>query len=393
MSFEVFKLHPKIQERLTAKGYTVPSQIQSECFFEILAKKDIFACAPTGTGKTAAFSLPLIERIARKNEKWRVPTVLVLSPTRELALQIISNINNYSRQLPIKSAAIHGGVPIKDQLRAISKGVQFIVATPGRLLDLLRHGSLDLRTIETLVFDEADRMLDLGFINDIKKITHHLPYQTRQTLLFSATHSPQIEEMAAYFLKEPKVIQVEKKNSVAKAVNHISYAVDHQRRRRLLTHLVQENNWEQVLVFTKTKHGANKLAEQLCFDGHRAIAIHGNKSQEARFRALKEFTDKEKSILVATDVASRGIDIKGLPIVVNFDIPEVAENYVHRVGRTGRAGEQGRAISFVTVDDGRLIRNIENLIKAKIPRETIKGFEPDEHIKPQKPLFRGKRRK
>ena len=381
MSFAALGLSPRLERALENNHYKEPSPIQKKAIPVIAKGLDVMACAQTGTGKTAAFSLPLIDRIVRAGEKWRRTTVLILTPTRELACQVVENIQSYSQYVPVRCEAIYGGVPINNQIRQLRKGVNIIVATPGRLLDHVKQRTLDLSDIETLVLDEADRMLDMGFVQDVKRIVSLLPKTKRQTLLFSATFSTEIKALASTFLRQPQVIQVAKENTVVTKIAQVLHPVEKRRRRELLSHLIREGKWQQVLVFTRTKRGANFLAEKLTDDGHQTMAIHGNKSQSARMHALKTFKEGKTKVLVATDIAARGIDIQALPYVVNFDLPEVAENYVHRIGRTGRAGKVGQAVSFASMEDLSLLRAIEGMTKQAIPRQLIPGFEPDLHAK------------
>ena len=375
MSFLDFSLNPKIIRSLDENNYKTPSPIQKKAIPVVANGDDIIACAQTGTGKTAAFSLSLIEKIAKEKESWRRPSVLILSPTRELAIQITENINKYTKYLPVRSIALYGGVKKDTQIKTLKKGVQIIIATPGRLLDHIRLSTVDLKSIQTLVLDEADNMLDMGFIRDVKKIIRVLPRSNRQTLLFSATFSPEIRALSKEILKNPKIIQVAKENKTLDIIKQIAYFVEKTKRKALLIDLIKREKIQQVLIFTKTKHGASRLAKQLSSDGYDSLAIHGNKSQSARQLALDSFKEGKVRILVATDIAARGIDIHNLPFVINFDLPQSPENYVHRIGRTGRAGEKGRAISFVCGDDTKIFNAIESLIGMKIPSETPKAYE------------------
>ncbi len=340
------------------------------------------AGAQTGTGKTAGFTLPLLELLTRKKslkQKHKV-RALILTPTRELALQVAENVALYAKHTPFKSTVIFGGVKINPQIAQLRKGVDIVIATPGRLLDHISQKTIDLREIEFLVLDEADRMLDMGFVNDIKKIVNIIP-QERQTLLFSATYSDAIKKLSNQFLKSPTLIEVARTNESNTSVEQSVYPVDKARKRELLTHLINEGKWQQVLVFTRTKHGANKLSQQLEKEGISSAAIHGNKSQNARTKALADFKKGDVRVLVATDIAARGIDIDQLPHVVNFELPNVSEDYVHRIGRTGRAGNKGEAISLVCVDEDEFLQNIEKLIKKDIQKIWLKGFKPDPSIK------------
>jgi len=339
------------------------------------------AGAQTGTGKTAGFTLPLLELLSRKQapKKHKV-RALILTPTRELALQVAENVALYAKHTPFKSAVIFGGVKINPQIAQLRKGVDIVIATPGRLLDHISQKTIDLREVEFLVLDEADRMLDMGFVNDIKKVVNIIPKE-RQTLLFSATYSDAIKKLSNQFLKSPTLIEVARTNASNAIVEQSIYPVDKARKRELLTHLINEGKWQQVLVFTRTKHGANKLSGQLEKDGITSAAIHGNKSQNARTKALADFKKGDIRVLVATDIAARGIDIDQLPHVVNFELPNVSEDYVHRIGRTGRAGNKGEAISLVCVDEDEFLAGIEKLIKKDIPKVWLKGFKPDPSIK------------
>ncbi|MCG3691415.1 DEAD/DEAH box helicase [Aliarcobacter butzleri] len=382
MSFSNLGLCKEILRAIKEEGYTTPTPIQSKSIPVILSKKDVLAAAQTGTGKTAGFTLPLLQRLKDSNLKDKKTQVraLILTPTRELAAQVAQSVQTYGKYLPFKSAVIFGGVGINPQKALLKKGVDIIIATPGRLLDLISQDSLDLSKIEFLVLDEADRMLDMGFINDIKKILAILPKQ-RQNLLFSATFSNEIKKLADGLLKSPVLVEVSKANSASFKVEQVVHHVDKDRKKELLLHLVNKNSWQQVLVFTRTKHGANKLSEALVKDKITSAAIHGNKSQGARTKALDDFKNGKVRVLVATDIAARGIDIEQLPHVVNFELPNVAEDYVHRIGRTGRAGNNGIAISLVCVDEHEYLFGIEKLIKQKIKKVEINGFKVNPNIK------------
>ncbi len=380
MSFNTLGLSKPILRAVAEEGYTTPTPIQQQAIPVILEGKDILAGAQTGTGKTAGFTLPLLERLGRSKPLGKHPRVLILAPTRELAAQVGESVATYGKYLPYTSAIIFGGVNLRPQVTALRKGVDIIIATPGRLLDHVNQKNIDLSKIECLVLDEADRMLDMGFIHDIKKVLALLP-KTRQNLLFSATFSDEIKRLADGLLKSPVLIEVARRNTTAEQVTQIVHPVDRERKRELLSHLITTQEWKQVLVFTRTKHGANRLSGQLEKDGITAAAIHGNKSQSARTKALSAFKEGNVRVLVATDIAARGIDIDLLSHVVNFELPNVAEDYVHRIGRTGRAGNTGAAISLVCVDEHELLRNIERLIKRDIPKETFKAFAPDPSIK------------
>lgn len=382
MSFSNLGLCKEILRAIKEEGYTTPTSIQSKSIPVILSKKDVLAAAQTGTGKTAGFTLPLLQRLKDSNFKDKKTQVraLILTPTRELAAQVAQSVETYGKYLPFKSAVIFGGVGINPQKALLRKGVDIVIATPGRLLDLISQDSLNLSKIEFLVLDEADRMLDMGFINDIKKILAILPKQ-RQNLLFSATFSTEIKKLADGLLNSPILIEVAKANSASFKVEQVVHHVDKDRKKELLLHLVNKNSWQQVLVFTRTKHGANKLSEALLKDKITSAAIHGNKSQGARTKALDDFKNGKARVLVATDIAARGIDIEQLPHVVNFELPNVAEDYVHRIGRTGRAGNNGIAISLVCVDEHEYLFGIERLIKQKIKKVEINGFKVNPNIK------------
>jgi ATP-dependent RNA helicase RhlE len=355
----------------------------------VLEGCDLMAGAQTGTGKTAGFTLPLLERLYRqKPDKGRPVRALILTPTRELAAQVEESVVTYGKYLPLKSAVIFGGVKINPQIERLRRGVDILVATPGRLLDHLSQKTVDLSHVEVLVLDEADRMLDMGFIRDIRKVLAALPKQ-RQNLLFSATFSDEIKKLADGLLHNPALIEVARRNTSSELVNQVIHPVDRTRKAELLSQLIGQGNWQQVLVFTRTKHGANRLSQQLERDGITAAAIHGNKSQGARTRALADFKSGAVRVLVATDIAARGLDISQLPHVVNFELPNVAEDYVHRIGRTGRAGNEGEAMSLVCVDEHKLLRDIERLIKRDLPRVVIPGYEPDPSIKPE-PIQKGR---
>jgi ATP-dependent RNA helicase RhlE len=392
MSFNKLGLSPALLKSIQAKGYSNPSEIQQEAIPEILKGKDILAGAQTGTGKTAAFALPILHRLQNAESKRRRVRVLVLVPTRELASQVGESFRDYGSNLRFRTSVLYGGVSINTQIDKIRKGVDIVVATPGRLLDHLNQKTLKLSELETFVLDEADRMLDMGFIRDIKKILQYLPDE-KQNLLFSATFPNEIKALADSLLNAPQRIQVRSSNSTAEKVVQVVYPVDKSRKRELLAHCIKEEGWFQVLVFSRTKHGANKLAQQLSKEGIDADAFHGNKSQAQRTRALKDFKDSKTQVLVATDIAARGIDINLLPQVVNFDLPYVPEDYIHRIGRTARAGQEGKAISLVSADEHKLLFDIEKLLNSPIPRETIEGFEPTQNLSTEAPKSRGTRRR
>jgi ATP-dependent RNA helicase RhlE len=382
MSFDQLGLSKPILKAIKEQGYTSPTPIQQKAIPVILEGKDILAGAQTGTGKTAGFTLPLLELLSRKQQQKgkHTPRALILTPTRELAAQVGESVSLYGKHLPFKSTIIFGGVKINPQINQLKKGVDIVIATPGRLLDLITQKAIDLRKIEFLILDEADRMLDMGFINDIKKVLKIIPKE-KQTLLFSATYSTAIKKLSNELLKSPVLVEVARQNRSSEQVKQSVYHVDKGRKRELLTHLIKEGDWQQVLVFTRTKHGANKLTGQLEKDGIPAVAIHGNKSQNARTKALADFKKGDVRVLVATDIAARGIDIDQLPHVINFELPNVSEDYVHRIGRTGRAGNEGEALSLVCVDEDEFLANIEKLIKKDIPKVWLKGFKPDPSIK------------
>ena len=386
MSFDALGLSAELLRAVREHGYTQATPIQSQAIPIILEGRDILAGAQTGTGKTAGFTLPMLQRLNESKRdngvKRGAVRALVLTPTRELAAQVAESVREYGKHLPLRSTVIFGGVSINPQISHLRKGVDILVATPGRLLDHIAQRTVDLSQLEFLVLDEADRMLDMGFINDIRRILKLLPRQ-RQNLLFSATFSDEIKTLAQGLLQDPALIEVATRNTTAERIEQVIHPVDRDRKRELLAYLVGSQNWQQVLVFTRTKHGANRLAEQLERDGIRADAIHGNKSQAARTRALGDFKSGRIRVLVATDIAARGLDIDQLPHVVNFDLPNVAEDYVHRIGRTGRAGNEGVAVSLVCVDEHKLLRDIERVIKRELPKVVIEGFEPDPTIKPE----------
>ena len=393
MSFDALGLRAELLRAVSEQGYTEPTPIQAQAIPVVLAGRDLMGGAQTGTGKTAGFTLPLLHRLAEQPVSHGARThvrALILVPTRELAAQVQSDVFTYGKHLPkIRSLAIYGGVGFHPQIQALKRGVDILVATPGRLLDHISQRTVDLSKVQVLILDEADRMLDMGFIPDIRKILAVLPKQ-RQNLLFSATFSDEIKKLADGFMHDPALIEVARRNATAELIAQRVHPVDREKKRDLLAHLIKLHGWEQVLVFTRTKHGANNLAEKLVKDGIRADAIHGNKSQPARMRALAEFKSGKIKVLVATDIAARGIDIDLLPHVVNFELPHVANDYVHRIGRTGRAGSSGEAVSLVCIDEVGLLRDIERLIKREIPKEVIEGFEPDPRIKAE-PIVQGRR--
>jgi ATP-dependent RNA helicase RhlE len=378
-SFESLGLIPELLRAVAEQGYTTPTPIQSQAIPVVLSGRDLLGAAQTGTGKTAGFTLPLLQRLAPLATRSFSPALhpvrcLILTPTRELAIQVHESVKTYGKHVPLRSFVVYGGVNINPQIEELKRGVEILVATPGRLLDLVGQKAVNLGKVQILVLDEADRMLDMGFIPDIKRIIALLP-PLRQTLLFSATFSDEIRKLAAQFLTDPATVEVARRNTPAELVTQYVYHVDANRKRELLSHLVRSNAWDQVLVFTKTKHGANRLASQLQRDRINADAIHGNKSQGARIRALEDFKAGKVKVLVATDIAARGLDIEELPHVVNFDMPHVAEDYVHRIGRTGRAGATGEALSLVCGEDRPLLGAIERLINRKIDVRHAEGFE------------------
>ncbi len=390
MSFKNLGLQQEIVQAIEEKGYTIATPIQIKAIPLIIKGHDILASAQTGTGKTAGFTLPLLQVLmdTRKNAHRHVVRALILTPTRELAAQVGESVKTYGIHLPFKTQVIFGGVNINGQIRKLQNGADILIATPGRLLDLVSQRVIDLSQVEILVLDEADRMMDMGFIHDIKKILKLVPAK-RQNLLFSATFSEEIKKLASGILKNPQTIEVAKQNTPTELVTHIVYPVDNKRKRELLSFLINTNNWGQVLVFTRTKHGANKLAQQLTFDGIISEAIHGNKSQSARTKSLAAFKSGALRVLVATDIAARGLDIDQLPHVVNFELPNVPEDYVHRIGRTGRAGNEGWACSLVCVDEHKLLADIEKLLQRKIMKRLEPGFDVDPSI-PAEPIRNGR---
>jgi ATP-dependent RNA helicase RhlE len=400
MSFEDLGLAPELLRAVAREGYTEPTPVQAQAIPHVLARRDVLAGAQTGTGKTAAFVLPILQLLnaSRPSPKHPIrlassrtgrrsfgakPQIasglpircLVLTPTRELALQVEESVRTYGGRRAVRSTTIYGGVGYGPQVHALRGGPEIVVATPGRLLDHAGQGTIDLRSVEILVLDEADRMLDMGFIRDIRRIIALLPAR-RQNLLFSATFSDEIRALAQGLLHDPATVQIARRNAPIELVRQIVYPVDRERKRDLLSHLIRSGRIDRALVFTRTKHGANRLAEQLARDGIAATAIHGNKSQGQRVRALDDFKAGRAAVLVATEVAARGLDIDALPHVVNFELPTVAEDYIHRIGRTGRAGMEGDAVSLVSPEEAPLLRDIERLLRQAIPHEVIRGFEP-----------------
>lgn len=424
-SFERLGLRSELLRAVADQGYTEPTPIQLKSIPLVVQGRDVMASAQTGTGKTAGFTLPMLQRLceglpvqdmpengaveakgvkpqnsakpilrkkgavkggpdsSRNGSGVRRPIrALIVTPTRELAAQVGESVDTYSRYLPIRSTVIFGGVKINPQISKLRQGVDVLVATPGRLLDHVNQRTIDLSQVEILVLDEADRMLDMGFIHDIRKILA-LVAEDRQTLLYSATFSRPIRKLADSFLRSPELVEVARSNSAAETVDQVVYPCDRVKKSELLSFIIGSRNWQQVLVFTRTKHGANRLTKHLQKDGLTAAAIHGNKSQGARTRALAAFKSGDVRVLVATDIAARGLDIDLLPHVVNFELPNVAEDYVHRIGRTGRAGNEGQAVSLVCIDEKDLLRSIERLLKRDIPKEIIPGYEPDPSIPPE----------
>jgi ATP-dependent RNA helicase RhlE len=378
MSFSNLGLSAGLLRAVSEQGYSEPTPVQSQSIPLILAGRDLLARAQTGTGKTAGFTLPMLERLGanERPQGKRAVRCLILTPTRELAAQVQTSVADYGKYSPLRSIALYGGVSIRPQIAALARGVDIVVATPGRLLDHLNQRTLDLSRVEILVLDEADRMLDMGFIQDIKRVLKVLPRE-KQSLLFSATFSPEIKQLANGLLNDPAEVAVAPQRAAADRIEQQVYPVDQSRKRELLSHLIGSQDWRQVLVFTRTKHGANRLAGQLEADGLTTTAIHGNKSQGARTKALADFKRGAVRVLVATDIAARGLDIDQLPHVVNFELPEVAEDYVHRIGRTGRAGYEGAAVSLVCGAEMGLLSNIESMLKKKLDRISVPGFEPD----------------
>jgi ATP-dependent RNA helicase RhlE len=376
MQFSDLGLSEQLLKAVAEQGYETPTPIQAQAIPVILQGRDVMAGAQTGTGKTAGFTLPLLQLLQQKPvpNKPRPVRVLILTPTRELAMQVYESVRTYGQHLPFFAEAIFGGVSSVPQIQKLQRGTDIVVATPGRLLDLIQQRHLDLSRIEYLVLDEADRMLDMGFIRDIRKIISVLPTK-RQNLLFSATYSPEITVLAEQLLNNPVEISVAKRNAAADTVSQLVYGIKREYKRDLLSYLIGNGNWKQVLVFVRTKHGADRLSKQLIQDGIRCAALHGDKSQGARVRALEEFKSGAITALIATDIAARGLDIDQLPHVINFDLPQVPEDYVHRIGRTGRAGAEGQAISLVDPDEAYLLAAIEKVLKREIPRVADTGYE------------------
>ncbi|MEL6214523.1 MAG: DEAD/DEAH box helicase [Pseudomonadota bacterium] len=391
MLFKELSLSAELLRAVEEQGYTEATPIQAAAIPAVLDGRDILASAQTGTGKTAGFTLPLLQKLMRHRPKGKQRRIraLILVPTRELAIQVSDSVRAYGAHLPLKSMQIFGGVSIRPQISKLRQGVDIVVATPGRLLDHAQQNTIDLSHIDTLILDEADRMLDMGFIRDIRRILKLVPSE-RQNLLFSATFSKDILNLASTILVNPVEIEIAPRNTTAERVTQMIHPVAKGRKRSLLSYLIGSGNWQQVLVFTRTKRGANRLADNLIDDGIEAVAIHGNKSQGARTRALKDFKSGEVRVLVATDIAARGLDIDKLPHVVNYDLPAVAEDYVHRIGRTARAGQDGHAVSLVSGDERPLLKAIERLLKTTLPKEVVEGYEPGSES--EEPLTEQRRR-
>ena len=393
MQFNQLGLSQALLKAISKKGYTTPSPIQQKAIPPILQGKDVLASAQTGTGKTAGFTLPLLHLLSENpKEKYKPIRALILTPTRELAAQVYANVKEYSTFLDIKSAVIFGGVNQNPQVATLRQGIDVLVATPGRLLDLINQNIISLKRVEILVLDEADRMLDMGFLRDIERIIKLMP-EKRQNLMFSATFSADIKKLAHGILNNPVQVEATPENTTVDAISQKVYRVAKGLKTDLIIKLISDGNWKQVLVFTRTKHGANKLCEKMVKAGIKAAAIHGNKSQGARTKALEGFKNTGVSVLVATDIAARGLDIPLLPHVINFELPNIPEDYVHRIGRTGRAGASGEAISLVSADETTFLRDIEKLVGIKIPTEILEGFEPDPNAstEPEKRQERGAR--
>ncbi|MCF6435373.1 DEAD/DEAH box helicase [Pseudoalteromonas sp. MMG022] len=376
MSFQALSLCGELAQALNKLNFTAPTPVQTQCIPAVLAGHDLVATAQTGTGKTAAFMLPILERLLASPERQGTVRALVVTPTRELAQQVAQSAQSYAQCTALKMVCLYGGANIGPQEKALKAGSDVVVATPGRLLDHLIKGTLSLAQVEHLVFDEADRILDMGFIGEIKRIMRHLPAQ-RQTLLFSATIDEQVQSLVKQWLNDPKRVSIDKENSAAQQVEQVFYAVDEDRKRELMSHLIGKNNWQQVLVFTRTKNMADSLAKELNKDGLATLAIHGDKSQGARDKALEQFKSGKTRVLVATDVAARGLDIVDLDYVINAELPYVAEDYVHRIGRTGRAGKTGYAMSLVSIDEQWLLEEIEVLLDERLTPQWLPGYEPD----------------
>lgn len=381
MSFKSLGLSDALLKAISKKGYTVPSPIQEKAIPKILERKDVLASAQTGTGKTAGFALPILHILSTSQSLRQRPVrSLILTPTRELAAQVLQDFKDYGEFTDLRSTVVFGGVGANPQIRTLRQGVDILVATPGRLLDLHSQGAVSLAKVEILVLDEADRMLDMGFLRDIKKILALMPSR-RQNLLFSATFSKEIKQLANGFLHHPVMVEATPENTTAEKVDQLVYRTNKGKKTELVVKLISEGDWQQVLIFTRTKHGANRLSEKLSKSGISSAAIHGNKSQGARTKALAGFKSGKVRVLVATDIAARGLDIPLLPHVINYELPNIPEDYVHRIGRTGRAGASGQAISIVSVDENEYVRGIEKLLGERLPSDTIEGFEPTESLK------------
>ena len=390
MSFESLGLSKALLKAIQEKGYTTPSPIQEKAIPHILEGKDVLASAQTGTGKTAGFTLPILQFLSEtKHPKYRPLRALVLTPTRELAAQVYDNVREYSKHVNIKSAVVFGGVKPASQIAILKKGVDILVATPGRLLDLHDRKAVSFKRIDVLILDEADRMLDMGFARDLNKLISFMPAK-RQNLLFSATFSKEIKKLAEGILRNPVEVETAPKNSTAKKVSHQVYKIDKKRKTEFTIQLIKENDWNQVLIFTRTKHGANRLTEKLVKSKISAAAIHGNKSQGARTKALKNFKENSIKVLVATDIAARGLDIPLLPHVINYELPNVPEDYVHRIGRTGRAGAEGEAISFVCSEETEYQKEIEKLLGEKLKSSVVEGYEPTDTAAPKRAATQSK---
>lgn len=390
MSFESLGLSTTLLKAIQEKGYTTPSPIQEKAIPIILEGRDVLASAQTGTGKTAGFTLPVLQYLSEtKHPKYRPLRALVLTPTRELAAQVYDNVRAYSKYINIKSAVVFGGVKPASQIATLRKGVDILVATPGRLLDLHDRKAVSFKRIDVLILDEADRMLDMGFARDLNKLISFMPAK-RQNLLFSATFSTPIKKLAEGILRNPVSIETAPKNSTAKKVSHQVYKIDKKRKTEFTIQLIKENSWNQVLIFTRTKHGANRLTEKLVKSKISAAAIHGNKSQGARTKALKNFKENSIKVLVATDIAARGLDIPLLPHVINYELPNVPEDYVHRIGRTGRAGAEGEAISFVCSEETEYQKEIEKLLGEKLKTSIVEGYEPTDTAAPKRAATQSK---
>ena len=390
MGFSTLGINEDLLKALIAQGYKEPTPIQASAIPAVLKGKDVMAGAQTGTGKTAAFALPLLQNIIESDQQNHKIKTLVLTPTRELGQQVHKSFETYSQFTDIKSTLAYGGVSIKTQVKALKAGADILVATPGRLFDHIVNGTVDLSNVEYLVFDEADRMLDMGFIDEINRILKRLPPK-RQTLLFSATFDEAIFKLSKILLKNPELIEVNERNKATTQVEQVVYNVDADRKRELVSHLIGSKNWQQVLIFTRTKHGADALAKEMCKDGLKTQSIHGDKSQGAREKALLEFKSGKTRVLVATDVAARGLDIEQLSYVINYELPYIAEDYIHRIGRTGRAGSTGLAISLLSPDENWLLEEVEAVIKDRLPQQWLPGYEPDLTKVPAKDDFKNTR--